>query len=81
MRQEQFLAWSPDMGEEENDGMLFKDYDEECAARAYAECSYNDDSFDCEMIVCVKCTAADSAIRTFAVEPYPTVKFYSREIS
>ena len=78
---EQYKAWCPDMGEDEDDCRLFMAYDEKTAAREYVERSHKEEPFDCEMIVHVRCTRSGSEVKKYAVLPEPSVTFYSRELA
>lgn len=78
---EQYRVWCPDMGETEDDCQLFKAFDHEEAAKKYTEKSYHDEPFEQCMDVFVRCTFGgdEGELKSFSVEPQPTVYFAAFE--
>ncbi len=81
MGKEQYRVWCPDMGEDEDDCLLFMSYDHEDAAKEYVKLSYMEEPFEQSMEVFVRCTFGgdDGELKSFAVTPEETVYFSAFE--
>lgn len=74
-----FLVWCSDEGETLEDAREIKAYDAESAAQAYAERSYHDEPYDCEIYLRVK-PLPGSEVTEWAVLPDPSINFLSRRL-
>lgn len=82
MASEQYRCWVPEFGDLEEDCSLEMAHDHETAARQYAGKLYNEEPFDCDIVVHVRCTFGgnDGELKRFTINAEPTVEFFSFEV-